>query len=143
MKSQVGLNIVVQILVLFTLCGCNSMRTLLKVQNVEGPGPYQNEVVKNSARDGFKVFQILDDGRVLATHPGFQYYKINPQTGVRADTHSESFLDLRVKPLTNDYVDEQALKTGYYRYIGVFEYTTKRDKVRKIRDYEEVPAGTR
>jgi len=140
-KVQVFVRMSVVALGLCMMCGC--MRTLSAVQNTRGEGPLMNEVVSNRAQDGFKVFQVCDDGRIMVDHNGWQHYQINEHTGVRADTYSESFLDLRVQPLVSDYVDEQPLRTGLYKYVGVYEYQTVEKKKRRIRDFIEVPAGSR
>ena len=50
----------------------------------------------------------------------------------------EDFLDAYITPILNDYVDEQNLKTGWYKYIGIYEYTTVKNKKRKVRHFIEV-----
>ena len=143
MKLEIGrsLGLALSVAVMSALCGC--IRTLCEVQSTCGEGPRLNEIVRNEACDGFKVSQIQEDGRLMVKHDGLQHYEINRDTGIRADTFKESFLELRVKPLVDDYVDGQPLKTGYYRFVGVYEYQNLLNKKRRIRDYVEVPEGSK
>ena len=95
------------------------------------------DVVYNNTT-GFKVFQILEDGSILASHPGYVHYRVNHNTGIRADLGETNFLDIHVIPLQSDYVDGQALRCGYYKYIGNYKYKTVEGKMRTIRQYLEV-----
>ena len=116
--------------------GCTT--TLESVQNTDSDRILTvNDVVYNNTT-GFKVFQILTDGTVLASHPGYIRYVINGNTGIRSDIGSESFLDIHVIPLHTDYVDGQALRVGYYKYVGIYKYTTVEKKERIIRQFLEV-----
>ena len=105
-----------QLLGLFA--GCTT--TLESVQNTDSRETFNiNDVVYNNTTR-FKVFQILEDGSILASHSGY------------------NFLDIHVIPLQSDYVDEQALRCGYYKYIGNYKYKTVKGKMRTIRQYLEV-----
>ena len=118
------------------LGGC--VTTLESVQNTKCDAILNVDDVVYNSTTGFKVFQILSDGTVLASHPGYIRYVINGNTGIRADIGKESFLDIHVIPLQTDYVDGQALRVGYYKYIGNYKYTTVEKKERTIRQFLEV-----
>ena len=94
--------------------------TLESVQNAHSRETFNiNDVVYNNTT-GFKVIQILEDGSILAWHPGY------------------NFLHIHVIPLQSDYVDGQALRCGYYKYIGNYKYKTVEGKMCTIRQYLEV-----
>ena len=112
--------------------------TLEDVQNINSDKTLNlNDIVYNH-KAGFHVIQILSDGTVLASHSGYVHYVINNNTGIRVDTGTESFLDIHVIPLRDDYVDGQALRIGYYQYIGNYKYTTIENKERIVRQYKEI-----
>ena len=87
-----------------------------------------NEIYYNENAHGFRVFQVLDDG-ILVHHPSKWNNSIS---------NFEYFLNAYITPILNDYVDEQNLKTGWYKYIGIYEYTTVENKKRKVRHFIEV-----
>ena len=119
---------------LFTGCAT----TLESVQDTRSTKTLNiNDVVYNDTA-GFKVFQILTDGSILASHPGYIHYSVNSNTGIRADLGKTNFLDIHVIPLQSNYVDEQALRQGYYKYIGNYKYETIKGKQRTIRQFLEV-----
>ena len=123
-----------QLLGLFA--GCTT--TLESVQNTHSRETFNiNDVVYNNTT-GFKVFQILEDGSILASHPGYVHYSVNHNTGIRADLGETNFLDIHVIPLQSDYVDGQALRCGYYKYIGNYKYKTVKGEMRTVRQYLEV-----
>lgn len=122
------LNCIIIIYICLCCFGCTT--TFYDIQKTDSNNDLLNinEIYYNEKAHRFKVFQILDDG-ILVYCP--RYYN--------EFTHKyEYFLDAYITPISNDYVDEQNLKTGWYKYIGIYEYTTVKNKKRKVRHFIEV-----
>ena len=130
-------NILIVCLISIFMCsGCTT--TLYDIQRTDSDNEILiNEIYYNEKIHGFQVFQVLDDG-ILVRHPGIEQFIINYNTGIKATVGHEYFLDAYITPILNDYVDEQNLRTGWYKYIGVFEYNTIENKKRKVRHFIEV-----
>ena len=128
--------LIICLLSIFMCSGCTT--TLYDIQRTDSVNELLiNEIYYNEKTDGFQVFQVLDNG-ILVHHPGIEQFIINYNTGIKATVGHEYFLDAYITPILNDYVDEQNLKTGWYKYIGVYEYSTVENKKRKVRHFIEV-----
>ena len=103
------------------LGGC--VTTLESVQNTNCDAILNVDDVVYNSTTGFKVFQILSDGTVLASHPGYIRYVINGNTGIRADIGKESFLDI-----IGFADDRKEFDKLFYSIIGLFD--------------EKIPFGT-
>ena len=40
---------------------------------------------------------------------------------------------------TDEYVDDESLRSGYYEFIGVYEYTTVEQKQARVRKFRKLP----
>ena len=130
---------------IFICSGCTT--TLYDIQRTDSDNEILiNEIYYNEKIHGFQVFQVLDDG-ILVRHPGIERFIYNSYISggmhyaieeAEAEVEHEYFLDAYITPILNDYVDEQNLKTGWYKYIGIHEYNTVENKKRKVRHFIEV-----
>lgn len=130
------LNCIIIIYICLCCFGCTT--TFYDIQKTDSNNDLLiNKIYYNEKEHGFRVFQVLDDG-ILVRHPGIEQFIINYNTGIKSIVGHEYFLDAYITPILNDYVDEQNLKTGWYKYIGIYEYTTVENKKRKVRHFIEV-----
>ena len=129
-------NILIVCLISIFMCsGCTT--TLYDIQRTDSDNEILiNEIYYNEKTHGFQVFQVLDDG-ILVHHPSIERFISYTGGGMHyaieeAEVEHEYFLDAYITPILNDYVDEQNLKTGWYKYIGIHEYNTVENKKEKL-----------
>ena len=114
--------------------GCTT--TLYDIQRTDSDNEILiNEIYYNEKTHGFQVFQVLDDG-ILVHHPSIERFISYTGGGMHyaieeAEVEHKYYLNAYITPILNDYVDEQNLKTGWYKYIGIHEYNTVENKKKK------------